>query len=113
MNALLWTVVSVVGLWLGTMLFFIALMKCKVLFESDAELTPVIKGHIILFAVVGIIFDVVFNFTIGTFIYWELPKEWLFTSRCHRHKLGDPGSKRCKLAHWVCKQLNQIDPGHC
>ncbi len=114
MLALLWTALSVAGLWLVMMLLFIAVMHCKLILElEDRQLSLFWKVHIVPFAVIGVILDVVFNLTIGTVMFMELPKELLFTSRCKRHKHESPIGWRRDLAWFACKQLDQIDPGHC
>jgi len=56
--------------------------------------------------------DVLFNFIIGTLYYREIPKEWLFTARCNRHKKGT--GKQLYRAQLVCGVLlNPFDEGHC
>lgn len=64
--------------------------------------------------VFGLFWDMIFNFTYGTIIYIEIPKELLFTARCERHLKTK--SFRGKIAHWHCsKWLNPFDPDgtHC
>jgi len=60
-------------------------------------------------AIVFLPLDVLVNTILGTLIFLELPKEWLFTQRLDRH--GKNGSK---FAIWVCKYLlNPFDEDHC
>ena len=68
-----------------------------------------------LLAVVGIpflLFDVFFNAVCGTFIFLELPREWLFTQRLERHKKS-PYAGPAKYSQWICSVLDYYDPGHC
>lgn len=64
---------------------------------------------------VGIFFmpsNAVFNVLIGSFIFWELPREWFFTDRLKRHKAGD-NPDRARVAEMLCREMNKADPGHC
>jgi len=54
------------------------------------------------------ILDILYNITIGSFIFWELPKELMFTCRITR--LKDEGNT---LAATFCKMLEIYDEGHC
>ena len=52
------------------------------------------------------------NATCGSFMVWELPREWFFTDRLKRHKTGeDP--ERARVAEVLCREMNKADPGHC
>jgi len=55
--------------------------------------------------------DVTFNATWGTFIYRELPREWLFTTRTKRHITESKGRQLDAAKRWAFR-LNAIDPGH-
>lgn len=65
--------------------------------------------------VIGVPFmalNCLFNATCGSFIFWELPREWFFTDRLKRHKAGsDPD--RVRIAEVLCREMNKADPGHC
>jgi hypothetical protein len=64
---------------------------------------------VIIFAIV----DLIYNITIGTLLFLELPKELLFTSRLKRHKNGPDGDNK-DFAIYVCSKLmDRYDPGHC
>jgi hypothetical protein len=54
-----------------------------------------------------------FNATCGSFIFWELPREWFFTDRLKRHKRELKDGERQKLAYLLCEEMNKADPGHC
>ena len=59
-------------------------------------------------------FDVVFNLTVGTLIFVELPstKALTFTARCEVHL--DDTNFRGGIARWVCNGwLNPFEAGHC
>jgi len=114
---LFWTLVSLAGLWMATMIFFIAIMHCKKLLDDQTEeFTLFWKIHIVPIGIVGVVLDILFNIFIGSVIFLERPHELLFTARCARHKryvLGQAVTWRMRLARFMCRQLNQIDPGHC
>jgi len=51
--------------------------------------------------------DVLYNLTVGSFLFWERPKEWLFTDRLKRLHDAD--------VHAVDRfvvVLNSLDEGH-
>jgi len=99
--------------------------------------TPLWRGYFACVLVVGWPADALFNATIGSLMFWELPQwfykrkttrvdsktverwEWygelMFSKRCSRHKSWHHGNKwRHRLAVWCCEQLDQIDlGGHC
>lgn len=60
------------------------------------------------------VFDIVFNVTLGSLVFMELPstKALTFTARCEIH-LADQ-NWRGDIARWVCNGwLNPFEPGHC
>lgn len=59
-----------------------------------------------------LIFDILYNAICGTFIFLELPKESLFTSRVERHRQSPYHGPR-EYATFVCKVLDVWHPGHC
>ncbi len=64
--------------------------------------------------IVGYVLDILFNLIVGTVLFLELPREFVFTSRLSRH-LSSNGYK-FKVAIWICKNLlDPFDPsgGHC
>ena len=78
------------------------------------ELTKTVKviGYPLLF--IGLIFDIAFNLIVGSIVFIEPPKEWLFTNRCIRHIKRS--NFRGKVARWFCRNfLNPFDPSgtHC
>lgn len=115
MNAILWTLVSLAGVWIVGFPLFVAVMHAKAIMEKGTELTLFWKIHLVPMALFAVILDITFNLTLGSIMFLELPRELLFTSRCRRWK--ETGDRypywRMKLAEWWCKQLNQIDEGHC
>ena len=56
---------------------------------------------------VGVVADVIFNWLIGTLIFREFPREFLFTTRVKRH--AKDGTELGAL--WATR-LNRIMPGH-
>lgn len=58
--------------------------------------------------------DAVFNITVGTIVFLQLPKQWLFTSRCKEN--ANRWDWRRDTARWWCSNwLNWADPSgrHC
>lgn len=51
--------------------------------------------------------DILWNLTVGTFLYWERPREWMLTTRLKRlDREGAYGVEQIKV------MLNALDPGH-
>lgn len=96
-------------------------MRFEVLYLAVAPITLVLLAQFAvlmwmhrnfrpLYYVLGMPFvvqNVFYNVTIGSLLFRELPREWLFTTRLKRWEvLGDPRVDRFALA------LNRLDPGH-
>lgn len=64
---------------------------------------------------VGFTVDVVGNITLAAIIFWEIPKEWLVTTRLTRYRAnGTPYQRR--IAVFICDNLlDPFDPteDHC
>lgn len=62
---------------------------------------------------IGLGWDILLNFIVGSIVFIELPRELLFTSRVSRW--NDNDGWRGKLARWFCRVW--LDPfeegGHC
>lgn len=102
---------GVVVYWYVFGLAFVGIMHAKLIMEDGGELSLFWKAVLWPWAVVGLLMDILFNWTVGSLIYAELPRELTFTSRCKRHKRSVRW--RGNVARWWCRQLEQIDPGHC
>jgi hypothetical protein len=63
--------------------------------------------------VTGFSIDVVYNATLGSLLFLEIPRTWTLTARCSSHLKDD--TWRGALARWFCAKL--LDPfqtgGHC
>lgn len=98
---------STVLLWF----IFAALMALKRRAERYAwpwAALIVLRGLFIL----GYIYDVIYNTTVGSLLFWEWPRVEPLTARLKRHYLvvGWRGS----LARLFCdKLIHPIDKGHC
>lgn len=101
---------SIWYLWI----FYLAVMALKRA-RDNQQLTFASKilGYPVLF--IGYILDVFVNIFVMSFIFLEVPKETLVTSRLKRWCCASP-SWRQRLARWLCENLlNQFDPSgkHC
>lgn len=56
--------------------------------------------------------DIIYNAICGTFIFLELPREWVYTNRVARHRVS-PYEGTALFARHVCMVLDYFDPGHC
>lgn len=112
----IYLLITLLGLYLiffGTWIFYIAFMGIK-------DNAPMLKAKLgivwyglLPFFIIALAFDVLFNWTIGTLYFFEIPREFLFTSRCNRHINGDDEGRKAK-AEQVCKYLlDPFDENHC
>ena len=70
-------------------------------------------GYIV--AAVFLVLDAVYNIVVGTVMFADIPREFLFTTRLIRYRRG-PMTWRYRLATFFCKKmLNPHDPSgeHC
>lgn len=92
-------------------LLFVVTMAAKVVWKTLPLAAKILLAPPALLAVLA---DVVFNVIIATFIFADLPEEYMFTQRLSRYKAGDSGW-RTHVAKWLCANL--LDPfelgGHC
>jgi hypothetical protein len=107
----LYVLLGAIGGWVLLVNFFVAIMHTKAVLDRGEKIPGLFRLPLYLGAVVGLILDIAFNWTLGIVIYREPPQEFTFTSRCSRHKQGHGWRK--EKAEWWCKQLNKFDPGHC
>lgn len=92
---------------------YLAVMHLKTARDSG-KLTPAAKVMGYPWLIVGYVIDVLFNAVIGSLLFFELPRELLFTARVSR--LNDCDGWRGRLARWICTQLlDPFDPDgkHC
>lgn len=92
-------------------LLFVVVMAAKVMWKT---LPIAAKCLLAPASIVAVLMDVIFNVFIATFIFMDLPEEYMFTKRLERYKVGNEGW-RTTVAKWLC--LNLLDPfelgGHC
>lgn len=91
--------------------WFFALTYSRTLRDKGIELSSVVVVPLYAFLVAGVIADAIFNATIGSVIFRELPKEWLFTARIRRHLSSSDSRRRTAAERWATR-INKIDPGH-
>ena len=96
----------------GTWLFYLAFMDIKRNLPLYKEkLGPAFYG-LYPWLAVALIMDVLFNWTVGTIYFEELPREFLFTSRCNRH-LKSKGMRLARAQYACTNLLDPADSGHC
>ncbi len=81
--------------WFKLMVF----LHKKLLPSWTAYINPLMWGFVLA--------DVLYNVFVGTILFRELPREWVFTQRVQRHY--NRGSNHAGL---LAKILNNVDPNH-
>lgn len=92
-------------------LLFVVTMAAKAVWKT---LPIAAKCLLAPAAVLAVLMDVIFNTFIATFIFMDLPEEYMFTQRLSRYKNGDSGW-RTSVAKWLCFNLLDVFElgGHC
>lgn len=92
-------------------LLFVVTMAAKAAWPALTILPRILLAPV---AIVAVLLDVVFNVFVATFIFMDMPQEYMFTQRLNRYKYGE-SDWRTTVAVWICKNL--LDPfqsgGHC
>lgn len=96
--------------WVAVTGWFFAYGKAVELHDKGVSFPWHIKAAIYIYLATGLVFDVLWNWLIGSFIFLEIPRELLFTSRVKRHVRG-VGWRQHKAQKWA-RIMNKIDPGH-
>jgi len=93
-----------------TWLFYIAITHLSMVWRN---LHWFAKANAIPAAIIGIALDVAVNMIVGTVMFIDPPREWMFTTRLKRmKKSGSPWRRR--IAYWICEHaLNQFQRNHC
>lgn len=105
------------ALALTFVLYVFYLAYCTLRLARDngkLEMTPwIVRALAWAVLITGLVLDVLFNITIGTLMFREMPERPLtFTARCKKHL--EAGGFRGELARWVCDGwLNPFEAGHC
>jgi hypothetical protein len=107
---LIWAVTITLGSAVGVAGWFFAYAHAKHLKEEGIRFNAIMKIPLHIYLYAGVLFDVVFNLTVGSIVFREVPKEWLFTTRVQRHVTAD--SWRQATAKVWAQRLNKVDPGH-
>ena len=105
---------ALIYLWIGWGFYVLIMGLYRA--HMDNRLTRTTKLLSLPFLCVGVVLDILANIFIATVIFWELPHEWLVTTRLERHMQKDVLNWRGHLANWVCANLLDLhDPRgtHC
>ena len=96
-----------------TWVMYLAVMNLK---RNKEALTPITKVFAYPMLAFGLVADMIFNFTIGSRMFLEIPQELLLTTRLKRHLEDHRKDWRDRNANWFCQHfLNPFDPSgnHC
>jgi hypothetical protein len=92
-------------------LLFVVTMAAKAAWPFLTILPKILLAPV---AILAVLMDVTFNWTLALLIFFDAPQEAMFTKRLNRYKSENSGW-RYTAAVWLCKNL--LDPfqsgGHC
>jgi len=112
--ATMWLGISLV-LFINTFIFYLAVMKLRDAQKSglleSVHISVLSLGYTILF--IGLVFDTLLNWILLTITFWELPKEFLCTTRIVRHKFRGEGWRQTQSFWWCKNWLTPFDVLHC
>jgi len=125
---ILWYIYLAVGSWFVLGGLFFAYPTVYRLKDRRDEFSWIMLVPIFCWLIIGAIADIIFNATVGTWVFKELPKlglRWLsvwkfkipypkfelFTDRLKRHHYGKSEKQKKRGAKWVWR-VNQIHEGH-
>ena len=100
-----------VGLFYATLIFYLAIMNIA---RAKDTLTEPQKVIFFPIAVVGVLLDITFRWTIGVILLADIRPCWMFTTVLQAHIKKD--TWRGKVARFFCRHLlDQFDPSgsHC
>lgn len=109
----LYWMLGIVALLPFTWVLYISIMGFK---EHKAEMGKVSLTIAYIILPFGLLADALFNFTWGSIMFLEFPKELLMTTRLKRHLSDHKMDWRDRNATWFCKEfLNIYDStgNHC
>lgn len=107
-------VYSLRKIYVETPIYFVALMRARLLKEAD-KLDPFWEKSLSKKTVwlKGYILDILYNQAYGSLYFRERPRKLTFTSRVKYHlKYNSPGTPKYDLAVEWARKLNNIDPNH-
>lgn len=110
LSVLAFLVVSFVS-WVIVAGWFFAYARASELYYQGVQFKWTVKWPIYIFLAIGIVFDVLFNWTCGIIIFREIPKELFFTDRVKRHYTSSNTWRQAKAVEWATA-INKIYPGH-
>jgi hypothetical protein len=93
-------------------IFYLAVMNLK---RNELEISKYAKPLALMILYLGVLLDFIFNVVVGTLIFLQIPRNWLFTGRLERNLERKEGW-RYSLAKWFCQNyLDPFDPdgSHC
>jgi len=109
---LIWLAVAL-ALFTLTFIFFVAIMKMREVKDEIFRLHWSVRWLCYGILAVGLVLDTLLNWIVLTVSFYELPQEFLSTSRVVRHKYNSGGFRQLQ-ANWWCKNwLTPFDSKHC
>jgi hypothetical protein len=109
-----WVAVSVAAMWIMFGLFALVMNLYRAKLAGKLTRTQYVLGLPYYWA--GVALDVALNWSIGSLILLDLPREAVMTTHMQRLRRDEPDSWGAKVATWICDQgLDSLDPSgdHC
>lgn len=96
----------------GTWIFYVGFMHIKEHRHQVQEKAGLLWYGLWPWFIFAYAMDIVFNLTVGSVLFFELPTQWTFSERIIRHQTSK--GWRLRLANYFCHvYLKPFDEGHC
>lgn len=109
-----WIAAGALAFWSMFGLFALVMNLYRAKLQGKLTRTQYVIGF--PYFVVGGLLDVALNWSIGSLILLDLPREAVMTAHMQRLRKEEPDSWGAKVSAWICDQgLDSLDPSgdHC
>lgn len=98
-------------IWVSVTGWYFAVSNAQRLMREGVEFSLMVRIPLYIYGYTGLIWNLLWNWTWGTIIFREIPRELFFTDRVQRLVSSDDYRKRTVAVKWA-ERLNKVDPGH-
>jgi hypothetical protein len=101
------------SLLITTFVCFAAIMKMRDIQDDLLRLHWSVRWCCFFILFCGLILDTMLNWVVLTILFYEIPHEFLSTTRIVRHKYESNGLRQTQAMWWCENFLTPFDGNHC